>query len=189
MANPNAPYGLRPARRIDGGIAGRVNGDYSIASGLAANIGIGSLVKRTGTGTNITISATTNTHVGVFAGCYYPSADGNFLVFSKQWISGTTTLNSVDAQALVYDDPQILFSAQSDVTGIAATDPGQFFAVTVGAPNTLGIAQTVASGVTGSITDLKLVELSATPGNAYGAYAQGIFFIAKHEYRDPLVAS
>ena len=72
MANNNAPYGLRPSRKLGGGCV--ANGGYSIASGQAGAIYSGDVVMMTGTGKNIEIApAGTTNAIGVFAGCYTPT--------------------------------------------------------------------------------------------------------------------
>lgn len=201
MANVNAPFGLKPVRRLDGGVVGRVNGGYTIANAYSSSIGYGDLVKTLDTyqsltsqgqinvsGPNIALATTGGHPIGVFAGCSYQDTLGNF-IWSKNWVASQATLNSAGAQAEVYDDPQIVFQVQSDGT-VANTDVGKFatFAGN-GAPNAVGVSQLVLheAGISTSITDFKILNLVQQPGyQAAGLYGKLEVFLALHELRDPL---
>lgn len=107
MPNANAPFGLQADRNLLGNEL-RAK-EYFIASGLAANIGLNSAVKSTGTNKRITpLTAAGDAIRGVFTGVRYTDTNG-LPVFSKNWVAGTVTLNSADAVALIYDDPNILY--------------------------------------------------------------------------------
>jgi hypothetical protein len=193
MANPNAPFGLRAVGLIGGKPVTASAGLYYIASGLASNIGMGSVVKKTGVGRKVDLAAAgDDAVVGVAVGFKYRDTTGA-VQFVRNWVSGTVTFGSQDAEVLVVDDPDTVFEVQSDVTGVAEADIGQFFSMTVGAPNANGVAQTVATGVTGTVTTLKAIALSTKPRggdvNAYGAYAVIQCLLAEHEYRAKLLAS
>lgn len=188
MANANSPYGLRPYRRIDGGIPGRFGWDYTIANALASNIGYGNLVARTGTGKNIDngvdgVAGAAN--VGVFLGCKYRDTRGNTL-FVPNWLSGTATYNSEGATAVVCDDPKVVFTIQASAD-FQAADSGQFAGVVLGVPNALGFSQTQlnSADITGTLDTLKILGLVNQPGrNAYGTNAKIEVLIAFHEYGD-----
>lgn len=192
MPNVNAPFGLKPLSRLDGGIVGRVN-NYSIADAYASTIGFGDLVVLAGTfnsntpypSANIALGATTNTFRGVFAGCTYQDTLGNF-IFSPKWVASTATLNAVGAQAYVYDDPQIIFKVQALLTSPTSAQLEGFAAINYVAPNSLGISQTTITGYQAGITDVKLLGLTQDPGNAIANYALVKVLIAKHSLRDPL---
>lgn len=192
MANVNAPFGLKPLSRLDGGVVGRVN-NYSIADAYASAIGYGDLVVLAGTfnantpypSPNISLGATTNTFRGVFAGCSYQDTLGNF-IWSKNWVASTSTLNAVGAQAFVYDDPQIIFQVQALLTSPTSAQLEGFATINYVAPNPLGISQTTATGYINTITDLKVLGLTQAPGNAIANYALLKVLIAKHSLRDPL---
>ena len=192
MANVNAPFGLKPLSRLDGGIVGRVN-NYSIADQYASTIGFGDLVILAGTfnvntpypSPNISLGATTNIFRGVFAGCSYQDTLGNF-IWSPKWTASTPTLNAVGAQAFVYDDPQIIFKVQALLTSPTSAQLEGFGTLNYVAPNSLGVSQSTITGYTGTITDLKLLGLTQDPGNAIANYALIKVLIAKHSLRDPL---
>src|SRR5689334_2172817 len=138
MANPNAPFGLRAIGKIGGQPWSGATNEYEIASGLGSNIGIGSVVKKTGVGKKIDIAASGDDAViGVFAGVRYRDLTGA-VVYARNWVSGTSVFGGDVAKALVIDDPDVIFEVQTDVTGAAETDIGQYFALSVGAPNSNG---------------------------------------------------
>ena len=141
MSNGDAPSGFTPLYHLHGGTV-RYNGGYTIASGLASDIFLGDTVieTATGQGTDVDVGAATGVILGVFAGCRYTAANGD-VVWAKQWVSGTATLGGVAAEAFVYTDPNIVFSAQVSAA-LSAAEIGQFASVVAGAGN-------VATGVSG----------------------------------------
>lgn len=187
MANVDKPNGFRPFRRIDGGNVGRFGYDYTIANALAANIGYGNLVSRTGTGKNVTNAIDGvggATVVGVFLGCKYRAADGS-IVYAKNWVSGTTTFNSEGAKAVVADDPKIVFIAQMD-GGFTAADSGQFAGIVIASPDNLGVStwEVNSSDISGTLDTVKILGLANIPRNDYGTNAKVEVLIAFHEYGD-----
>lgn len=161
MALPNSPFGLRPITRYDGGIAGRISGDYTIADQYGSAIGLGDPVARTGLYNNIQIGVSAGHPIGVFAGCRYQDTLGNY-IWSPQWLASTKTLGAQGAQAMVFDDPDTVFQIQSDGT-LTAANLGGFYTITgIGTPNALGISQAVlhVAGYSASITDLKFIRLA-----------------------------
>lgn len=135
MSDVDAPSGFTPLYHLHGGTV-RYNGKYTIASALASDIFLGDTVieTATGQGTDIDVGATTGVILGVFAGCSYTAANGD-VVFAKQWVSGTATLGGVAAEAYVYTDPNIVYSAQVSAA-LSAAEIGQFASVIAGAGNT-----------------------------------------------------
>jgi hypothetical protein len=122
MANIDAPNGFTPSYHRNGGVV-RYDGNYKIASELASDIFLGDLViiDATADGVHIDVGAAASTRIlGVFAGCNYTAANGD-VVWAKQWVSGTATLGGVSAEAHVYTDPNIVYTAQVDVA-IAEAD-------------------------------------------------------------------
>jgi len=187
MANVDKPNGFRPYRRIDGGTPGRFGYDYTIADVLAANIGYGNLVARTGTGKNITnaVDGVAGVPVvGVFLGCKYRDARGN-VVYAPNWISGTPTFGAAGAQAVVVDDPKVIFLAQMD-GAFAAADSGQFAGIVIAAPDANGVStwEVNSSDITGTLDTVKILGLANIPNNAYGTNAKVEVLIAFHEYGD-----
>lgn len=193
MANVNFPFGFLPKRRIDGGIVGRSGYDYTIADALAANIGYGNLVSRTGTGKNITNAIDGvggATIVGVFLGCKYRDTRGN-IQYSPNWVSATATFGSVGATAVVVDDPKVIFEAQMSAD-FQAVDSGQFAGLVLASPSSLGFStwQVNSADITGTLDSVKILGLSTKSSrngsvdNAYGTNAKVEVLLAFHEYGD-----
>ena len=117
MANADRPSGFMPIRHAFGG---RIHANpYKITSAYGTGIFTGDAVVLTSGRVN---QASHNSAVllGVFAGCRYRASDGS-IVFSNTWPASTVTLGSEDAECYVWDDPGIVFRAQSD-TGTAYVD-------------------------------------------------------------------
>lgn len=150
MATTASPYGLRPVKRVDGMPYAGATSTYLIdPAGYAANIFYGSVVYVnadgyinivTGTGADATTNdwptGTTSVTgaIGVFVGCNYVNAQGQ-LIFSQYYPSGTTGV----VQALVVDDPMVLFQAQLDGTATQAV---------IGANTFFAAAQSTSTGST-----------------------------------------
>lgn len=175
MANLDAPNGLVPVRHLKGGTI-RYDGKYTIASALGEDIFLGDPVALTGSGTNIRQAVggptTPDTDIlGVFAGCRYVAANGD-VVWAKQWVSGTVTLGSADAEAFVYTDPDVIYSIQL-AGSITAADIGQL-ADFLDSTQANGNAATGVSGVeleavfTGG-TQFKIHRLAAAPDGIFEA--------------------
>lgn len=185
MPNVNAPLGLRPVRHYMGGQI-RLS-EYNIASALGSNIYRGSLVKTSpGTSKRIDVAAAGNTVIGVFMGCYYQDSSGDYQ-FKPNWVSGTTTLGSADAKAIVIDDPFVLYEIQvSGSAGLVATDIGNVADAVISTGSTL-------TGNSGDMLDqstlsasgsaqLKIVDLVRRDDNAFGQYAKALVLINEHEF-------
>jgi hypothetical protein len=178
----NTPFGIKPIRRFDGGVVGRVNGGYSIVDSYASAIGLGDPVKRINNwqqnvnmgnaivnGPEINIATSESPMLGGFDGCQYQDTQGNF-IWSKNWVASVPTLNTSGAQAFVYDDPEIVYQVQGDAA-YAASLIGKFTTLTtIGSPNSLGISQAVAheAGNTTTIadSDVKILNFVVATGPA-----------------------
>jgi hypothetical protein len=150
MATTASPYGLRPVKRVDGMPYAGATSTYLIdPAGYNTNIFFGSVVYInangfinivTGTGADATTNdwptGTTSLTggLGVFVGCNYVNAQGQ-LIFSQYYPSGTTGV----VQALVVDDPMVLFQAQLDGTATQAV---------IGANTFFAAAQSTSTGST-----------------------------------------
>lgn len=182
MANRNAPFGLRAYRHLTGGIVRAAK--YSMASGLAANIGYGDPVVETGTSdaagrARITKSAVDGAQSGVFGGCFYRNSIGD-VVFSKNWVSGTTTFGSEEATALVYDDPNIVFIAQMSL-GLAAANIGLLADLSDSSgPNSLGVSTASVDSADLAGSAVKILGIVERPDNALGNYAVVEVLLANH---------
>ena len=180
MPNVNGPYGFRPSRHQTGGQI-RVS-EYSIASAYNTSLYKGDVVEMTGTSRNIQKAAAANVdNIGIFAGCRYVDSSGN-QIFSKKWPANTT---ATDIVALVYDDPEIVFSVQCDT--LAAADVGALGDHAAGTgDDTTGVSGSYlnvgASGANLDTTDksFRIQRLLPRVDNAYGAYAKAEVTFAEH---------
>jgi hypothetical protein len=179
MANADNAIGFVPIKHKTGGEI-RLT-EYSIASGYNAALGKGDPVELTGTGTNIQKAAAENVdNIGVFAGVRYTDAQGN-PVFSEYWTAGTATKGSVDAVALVWDDPQIVYRIQCD--SLAQADVGALADWDAGTPSSttrLSGTELVASSTGTSGKSIRILGLSDIQDNAVGAYAKADVMFAEH---------
>lgn len=177
MANVQGPNGFRPVRLLGGGADIRST-EYSIASGYGTNIFFGDPVQVTGTGKNIALAEAGNVdNIGVFAGCRYVNAQGK-QIFSKHWPAGTTATNIV---ALVWDNPDIVFEAETDT--LAAADEQLLADWAAGTGNTAtGMSGAYLAASTGATTgkSMRILRLVPRADNAYGAYARVECMFAEH---------
>jgi hypothetical protein len=105
----SAPYGLKPVNLIGGQVYAGSTRAFSIASGYAANVFYGDVVKIVAGGTIEKDTGTaTATPVGIFMGCSFTNPSTKQLQFQQYWPTGTV---AADAVAYVVDDPDVLFKA------------------------------------------------------------------------------
>jgi hypothetical protein len=125
MAYPivDAPYGLKPVNLIGGQVYAGSTRLLKIASGYAANIFYGDVVKLVSSGTvEKDTGTTTGTPVGVFLGCTYTDPSSKQPRWSQYWPTGTV---ASDAQAYVVDDPDVLFKVAAVSSGTTIAFYGQ----------------------------------------------------------------
>ena len=121
MTLASNPYGFTPARHRNGGEV-RGSSGYAIASGYASNIFVGDLVKSTGSSIlgvpTIQLAAAGDTILGIFGGFPNPiTLPSGQLSYPKYWAASTTVQTGSVATAIVYDDPDIIYSAMVATTG------------------------------------------------------------------------
>jgi len=189
MANRDAPMGLRPSYHLTGGVI-RPNKNYTIASAYNTAIGYGDPVVALSTGSvgpNIAVgTAATAPFVGVFAGCTYQNTAGD-MIYSRQWVASTATLGSVDARALVYDDPMIVYEIQADTgTTVAVTDIWNHADITDTGPNTsIGMSRRELDGSDiGTGVNLHIMGMVDSPENAIGEHVNLYVLINEHALRN-----
>ena len=126
-----APFGFSPSRKRGNNPNAIGTNEYPIASGYAANIFTGDLV-RINAGNLQTITTTTEVAQGVFMGCRY--VENGEQKFKSYFPSGTSV---TDAFGLVCDDPNQVFEVQADASVTAGDLYGsQNFDVVLGAGST-----------------------------------------------------
>lgn len=193
MANLDAKRGFAPNVHQSGGTPARMS-EYDIASATASDIFTGDLVSLTGSGRTIDLAAATGLAttrvVGVFAGVRWVDANGD-PKWSPYWPTGTTTLGSLPAKAMVYDDPNLEFVGQ--ISTVAAADVGQAFGWTVGtgnATNGQSGAQLNQGEATAANTVALITGLFEGPDginlSEYGAFAKVRFVLTNHQYKSAL---
>jgi len=186
MANSDAPNGFRPTKSADGEPRNNVYSRYTIASGYGTSIFSGDPVKSTGTGASngavgIQVAAAGDTVRGVFAGVNYIDAQGR-PIFSKYWPASTV---ATQIEALVYDDPEMIFEVQAS-TSVAATDlSNKADFVNDGSGSTVYGTSTYeldSSSIGGGGKDgLLIMGLVSTPDNAFGTNAKLYVRFNQHE--------
>lgn len=193
MPNPANYYGLKPVRHLTGGLI-RASENFTIANAYATALAVGDLVAKSGTGVDVIVAVNGVGGVkaiGVFAGCKYRDIKGN-VIWSTIWPAAQATFNSEGAQiAYVYDDPFIVFKVRASA-GFALADVGQFAGYTVSTPNlALGVSQgrLDSADITGTLDNLKTINLLREVGNDYGTNAQVEVLLAWHEYNFQNIAA
>jgi hypothetical protein len=147
MAYPTVdkPYGLKPINLIGGQVFAGSTRNMKIVSGYATDIFYGDVVKLASDGTieKDTGTTTVANHgvAGIFLGCAYTNPSTKQPVFSQYWPASTV---APDAQAIVADDPDILFK----VVAVSATTTVAFYGQTV-IGNNASLVQNAGSTTTG----------------------------------------
>ena len=180
MANSNAPYGFRAVRHLTGGCVS--TNEYTIASAYAANIWSGDPVNIVADGTIQVAADGVADACGIFSGCSYVNAAGD-QVFSKYWPTGTV---ATEIKALVFDDPFIIFSVQSDATGLTSAAVGNFVDwELVDGDATIGISNTnldASTSISDTILSMRVLRLVDNPENESGAYSEVEVLFAEHAF-------
>ena len=167
MANVAEKYGLRPVRKLDGSPFINAQNRYRIAANYGTPIYQGDLVKPvTGGGIERAVANTSDLVVGVFNGVFYTDPTTQKPTW-KNYYPGT--VNASDIVATVIDDPNVVYSIDSDGT-FETSDIFKNFAITTAGGNTLtGISEVQldysVSGLTTSGTVLQAIDVSQDTQN------------------------
>jgi hypothetical protein len=185
----NAPFGLKPYRYANGSAWNAQTTSYPIASGYATSMFTGDPVTTLADGT-IGIGVAGSAIRGVFTGCKYTNALGQF-VHSAFWPASTTLAPGTTAEALVIDDPNLVWTIQeADGAGAAGTplvpaDVGLNANFRVGTGSTAtglsGVTINNTSEATTATLNLKILGLDPTPENRVGAFANWLVVINNHQ--------
>ena len=168
MANVAEKYGLRPVRKLDGSPFINAQNRYRIAANYGTPIFQGDLViPVTGGGIQRAVANTTDLVIGVFNGVFYTDPTTQKPTF-KNYYPGT--VNATDIMANVIDDPNVVFSIDSD-GAFAVADIYKNFAITNVTGNTAtGISKVQldysVSGLTTSGTVLTAIDISQDVDNS-----------------------
>ncbi len=144
MANTNAafgfvPYGYEPGRTPNFGVRHR-----KIAYNNTNKIFRGDPVVSLGTGYIDIATAGTTQIAGIFWGVKYYSVSNKITLESQWWNGGSDVLTNADVSAIIIDDPDARFLAQSNGTAIGFADIDANINFATGTGNQL----TGASGAT-----------------------------------------
>ena len=204
MANANTPRGLSPVGTITGAAYNQQGRLYAIASDASNTYAIGDVLKVAGgsDATGIpyaTKAASTDTPVGVIVGIQVASPtvslQGTTLSLEQIYIGLSAGLHYV----YVVDDPAVIFSIESDATGVALADVFSNAGMTITA-NQTSLAQssplssTVLAGssiktiaTSGSLAlPLQIIGFEQSVNNAAGAYANVLVKWNKHQFLNPV---
>lgn len=168
MANVVEKYGLRPVRKLDGSPFINAQNRYRIAANYGTPIYQGDLViPVTGGGIQRAVANTSEMVIGVFNGVFYTDPTTQKPTW-KNYYPGT--VNASDIVATVIDDPNVVYSIDSD-GAFAVADIFKNFAITNAGGSTLtGISQVQldysVSGLTTSGTVLQAIDISQDTQNA-----------------------
>lgn len=187
MSTDNGPYGLRPIYHPSGQVRPRV-----LAGGIASAYGTAILqyqpIVMASTGVIQAATATTDTIIGSFAGCFYTPSVNARPLFSNQWVASTTYVTG-SMIAFFWDDPGIQYAVQADGS-IAQTAIGATFDmsnVTAGNTTTGFSAMTMSATENPADGVLRVLDQILTPDNAWGdTYTQVRVQINKHPYVAPM---
>lgn len=172
MANLDAPSGLTPLRHRRGGVV-RSNA-YKIASAYGTAIMAGDAVVLAASGKIERAAAGDVNCIGVFQGVQWTDVDGTPR-FNQYWPAGQVTLDSLDADCMVIDDPDVSFEIQAQGGSFAQTNVGNNADILVNAGDTatgrsrMAINMAAPAAATAQLRILGLVD---RVGNEAGAFAR-----------------
>lgn len=160
MANPDAPFGFRPASHGGGGTPARTNSMRTYRLSTAYNTALfrGDAVKSDGSG-NVVISTAGDALAGIFAGVEWIGSDGKPR-WANSWTASTAEKSGTAIIAHVWDDPNMIFEAQSDGS-MTRADVNQFCnaVYSVAGNATTGISGQQTSATGGSESQFVIVDV------------------------------
>lgn len=158
MANTNAPFGFQPYFPTQGGATPSFGLERrKILNSYATKIHRGQPVVSLGTGYINILTPGTTQMAGIFWGVSYYSTAAKRPVWSPYWPAGTPT--TVDAEALIITDPNILFVVQS--TG--ASVPITFADIGANAQFTAGTGNDATGLSTATLNDAGITTTATLP--------------------------
>jgi uncharacterized protein (UPF0333 family) len=144
MAYPtvSAPYGMVPVNLLGGQVYAGQTRQLPIGQNETTAIFYGDVVTLNSAGNITKVETTaTATTIGVFLGCTYTNPSTKQPVFAQYWPASTV---ASDAQAIVADDPDILFKVAAVSSGTTVAFYGQ---TVIG--NNVALVQNSGSTTTG----------------------------------------
>ena len=176
MANNDAPFGLRPSRKVGGAYFTGGESRFRVTtsgSTNTTNIYQGDVVTQDTGGIVTRIaradggSATSAIIVGVFWGCFYTDPTTSKPTWSNYWPGNAAT----DAIGFIIDDPLVVFEVQADAAFPLADLFGNFDIVDnsgTGSSNSgwSYMELDVSTGATTATLPLKALDISGDPENS-----------------------
>ena len=201
MANTNAPRGLSPIGTITGAPFNEQGRLFAIANDSSNTYAIGDVVKSAnGSDANgvpyCIKAASSDLPVGVIVGVRPADAgvslQGTNIDLGKLYLS----LSSGTRYVYVVTDPNVIFSIESDATGVAVGDVNKNAGMTITANQTSlsqssPLSSTVLAGSTilaqsasGSLAlPLTILAITQRADNTAGAYADVQVIFNRHQYK------
>lgn len=187
----NAPLGMQAFRYLNGATFNGASNAYPITSGYATGLFQFDPVISLSDGT-IGIGVAGSVCRGVFMGVKYTQSDGTFK-FNNQWPASTTVQTGSTIQALIMDDPNVVFDMQETNGSAAAGTPLALadrglnlnLYVPTGSTSTGNSLCTInnATENTTATLNMKLIDLSPVPGNVVGSFANWLVTWNTHELK------
>ncbi len=186
MANPTAPFGLRPVRSLTGKVAAQVN-EYAHAAGDSTALFIGDPVVTAGTGTSGIAGIQDGTPTVIASGTITTTAIRGSVVGVRPTLSNLTLqygLASTDYALLVCDDPFALFTIMVTGTEAVADISGNIGITAAAGSTTTGqSAYAATESALGSTNVLRIIRLAPVVNNVIGASAVIEVMINAHELK------
>lgn len=176
MSATSAPFGLRPAYHLGGGLVRPVA--MTIASAYATAIYQNQPVK-IGTDGTVQAAAVGDRFVGTFQGVEYTDSEGRRRV-SNRWVASTV---ATDIVAYITYDPQIAYEIQSNAA-LAIGDIGKEYDFSAASGSAVLGMSTQMLDVASSAANASLQLLNISPGtdNAWGdTYVVAQVRISEHQ--------
>lgn len=187
----NAPNGLIPVRKLDGSAWTGATNNYQLTTTYATALFRGDPLIRLSDG-YVGVGVAGSPVLGVFWGVKYTTSAG-VVTFSNYWPGNPGVLTGSTVEALVIDDPNVVYSIQeTNASGVAGTplalaDRGlnANFLYTAGSTST-GQSAVSLNNESENTTDslnLKIIDLDPTPGNVVGSFANWLVTINASAYK------
>lgn len=166
MSNPNTPFGFQPFVGTQGGASASFGLERrKILNSYATKIHRGQPVVSIGTGYINILTPGTTQMAGIFWGCQYYSTAAKRPVWSPYWPAGTPT--TIDAEALIITDPNVLYKVQS--TG--AANPITFADIGANAQFTAGTGNDATGMATSTLNDAGITTTNTLPFKIVDLYS------------------
>lgn len=185
----NSPNGFQPVRLINGSPWTGGTNSYPLANTYATALFKGDPVKQLNDGT-IGVGVAGSATLGIFFGVKYVASDGT-AKFSPYWPGNPGVLTGSSVEALVIDDPNVVYSVQETNAAGAAGTPLALADVNLNI-NYLYTAGSTATGQSAvslnneteadtSTLNAKLIGLD--PNSTVGAFANWLVILNNAAYR------